>query len=243
MAVNDTNMNRLGPPDPGTGTEPSEQEAPRRRNPEQTRRRILEAATADFARRGMDGARIDDIAAASGSNKRMIYHYFGSKTELFQAVLEGLYEGICETAARIDIDELPPREALRAFIRTIWAFYRDNPEVITLLNSENLHQAKHIRESQAVRDMQAPFENIIARLLVRGREAGLFVADVDPVDLYISIAGLLYYYRSNQYTLSVFFGRNLSDAAEQERWCDHVDHVVSGFLCSPAAVAPSKNGS
>jgi len=243
VAVNDTSKARLGPSDSRTGERPSDQEAPRRRNPEQTRRRILEAATADFARRGMDGARIDDIAAASGSNKRMIYHYFGGKTDLFRAVLEDLYEGICETAAGIDVDELPPREALRTFIRTIWTFYRDNPEVITLLNSENLHQAKHIRESQAVRDMQAPFENIIARLLVRGRQAGVFLADVDPVDLYISIAGLLYYYRSNQYTLSVFFGRNLSDVAEQERWCDHVDHVIAGFLRSPSDALPSKKGS
>jgi AcrR family transcriptional regulator len=57
------------------------------RNPEATRRRILAAALAEFASKGISGARVDRIAQRSKTNKRMLYHYFGSKDGLFRAVL------------------------------------------------------------------------------------------------------------------------------------------------------------
>ena len=62
--------------------------------PTRPARRILAAATVEFARKGLGGARVDEIAARSKANKRMIYHYFGSKEQLFTAVLEDAYLGI-----------------------------------------------------------------------------------------------------------------------------------------------------
>jgi AcrR family transcriptional regulator len=57
------------------------------RDPEHSRARILAAAHAEFAQHGFDGARVDRIAALAGINKRMLYHYFGNKDDLFCAVL------------------------------------------------------------------------------------------------------------------------------------------------------------
>jgi AcrR family transcriptional regulator len=71
----------------GQGTAPEEPERPRLRDPEGTRRRILAAALQEFSAKGIDGARVDAIAARAGTNKRMLYYYFGSKDDLFRAVL------------------------------------------------------------------------------------------------------------------------------------------------------------
>ena len=71
----------------GRGTDAREPERPRLRDPEGTRRRILAAALQEFSAKGIDGARVDAIAERAGTNKRMLYYYFGSKDDLFRAVL------------------------------------------------------------------------------------------------------------------------------------------------------------
>src|SRR6476620_723234 len=78
------------------------------RDAEETRRRILAAAKVEFARKGLGGARVDEIAARSKSNKRMIYHYFGSKEKLFTAVLEMAYSDIRMAERKLKLDELAP---------------------------------------------------------------------------------------------------------------------------------------
>ena len=71
----------------GQGTAAGEPGRPRLRDPEGTRRRILAAALQEFSAKGIDGARVDAIAERAGTNKRMLYYYFGSKDDLFRAVL------------------------------------------------------------------------------------------------------------------------------------------------------------
>jgi TetR/AcrR family transcriptional regulator len=70
---------------PDAGAE--EPERSRLRDPEGTRKRILAAALQEFSAKGIDGARVDAIAERAGTNKRMLYYYFGSKDDLFRAVL------------------------------------------------------------------------------------------------------------------------------------------------------------
>ena len=72
-------------------TEPESKSAIRTRDAEATRTRILNAAKREFAHFGLGGARVDEIAKRAKANKRMIYHYFGGKEELFTAVLEEAY--------------------------------------------------------------------------------------------------------------------------------------------------------
>ena len=181
------------------------------RDPDRTRRRILDAATAEFARYGLGGARVDRIAARSRANKRMLYYYFGSKEDLFLAVLEESYARIRSAEHALDLEHSDPREALRRLVDFTWRYFVEHPEFMTLLNSENLHKGRHVKRSRRVREMHSPLVETLRAILRRGERAGLFRRGVDPVQLYISIAGEGYFYLSNRYTLSRIFGRDLME--------------------------------
>ena len=179
------------------------------RDPDRTRRRILEAATAEFARYGLGGARVDRIALRSGANKRMLYYYFGSKEKLFLAALEESYARIRSAEQALDLEHKDPREALKRLVEFTWDYLVRNPGFMNLLNSENLHKGRHMRRSSRVRQMHSPLVDTLRDILRRGERAGLFRRGVDPVQLYISIAGEGYFYLSNRYTLSRIFDRDL----------------------------------
>ena len=181
------------------------------RDPEGTRRRILAAATDEFARYGLGGARVDRIAARARANKRMLYYYYGSKEALFLAALEESYARIRSAERDLDLEHSDPREALRRLVDFTWRYFVENPEFMTLLNSENLHKGRHVKRSRRVREMHSPLVDTLRGILRRGERARLFRAGVDPVQLYISIAGEGYFYLSNRYTLSRIFGRDLME--------------------------------
>jgi AcrR family transcriptional regulator len=179
------------------------------RDADQTRKRILDAATVEFARKGLGGARVDEIALRSKANKRMIYHYFGSKERLFTAVLEAAYAGIRSAEQNLHLDELPPMEAIERLVRFTWNYYLENPEFLTLVNSENLHRAKHLKTSQAIRKVSDKYVTMVKSILDRGAAEGVFRQGIDPVQLNITIAAIGYYYLTNRFTGSIIFERDL----------------------------------
>jgi len=179
------------------------------RDPERARARILAAATAEFARYGLGGARVDRIAARAGLNKRMLYYYFRDKDNLFLAALEARYADIRAAERTLDLEHLEPREALRRLVEFTWQYFLDHPEFLTLLNSENLHKGRHVRRSRRVPQMHSALVETLRGILKRGERAGVFRSGVDPVQLYISIAGEGYFYLSNRYTLAQIFKRDL----------------------------------
>ena len=179
------------------------------RDPHRTRQKILEAATAVFARHGLGGARVDRIAKLAGANKRMLYYYFRSKENLFLAVLEESYAQIRKAERALDLEHHDPREALKRLVDFTWDYYLAHPEFLTLLNSENLHKGRHVRRSKRVRELHSPLVGTLRGILRRGEREGLFRRGIDPIQLYISIAGEGYFYLSNRYTLSRIFGRDL----------------------------------
>jgi AcrR family transcriptional regulator len=205
---------------------------PVRRDPDASQQRILAAATEVFAAQGLDGARVDEIAERAGINKRMLYHYFGNKDDLFSAVLDEVYETICRDSAALDLDSNAPPTALARLVDFVVDYYLDNPKAITLLNAENLHKARHLKNSERIRAIHLPFEEMLERLLARGEKSGAFRDGVSGARLYISIVGLTYYYLSNGHSLSVFFDRNLYDRAELEAWRDHIHDVVERFVAA-----------
>jgi AcrR family transcriptional regulator len=197
------------------------------RDPDRTRRRILDAATAEFARAGLGGARVDRIAARSRANKRMLYYYFGSKEALFLAALEESYARIRSAERDLDLEHSDPREALRRLVDFTWRYFVENPEFMTLLNSENLHKGRHVKRSRRVREMHSPLVETLRAILRRGERAGLFRRGLDPVQLYISIAGEGYFYLSNRYTLAQIFKRDLmSKRALAERARHNSDMIL-----------------
>jgi AcrR family transcriptional regulator len=200
------------------------------RDPERTRQRILDAATADFSRYGLGGARVDRIAARAVANKRMLYYYFGNKDALFLAVLEDSYARIRSAERALHLTDVDPREAMRRLVEFTWRYYLEHPEFLTLLNSENLHRGRHVRRSKNVVAMHSPFVAMIQQVLARGVRAKEFRRGVDPVQLYISIAGLGYFYLSNRHTLSTIFERDLMLPRHKGARLRHMVDLVLGYL-------------
>ena len=203
---------------------------PRPRDADRSQKDILDAATREFASFGLGGARMDRIAERAAVNKRLIYYYFENKESLFLAVLEGAYERIRGEEQQLNLTQVEPIEAIRRLISFTWDYYLAHPEFLTLLNSENLHQARHLKQSAKVRTMHSPLVQTIADVLERGHKTGLFRAGVDPVQLYISIAGLAYFYLGNSYTLSTIFDRELLGAKAKVERLSHMTDLVLGYL-------------
>jgi AcrR family transcriptional regulator len=202
----------------------------RPRDADRSQKDILKAALDEFAAHGLSGARMDRIAERAAVNKRLIYYYFENKESLFLAVLEGAYEGIRGEEQQLNLAQTEPIEAIRRLISFTWNYYTAHPEFLTLLNSENLHRARHLKQSAKVRTMHSPLVQTIADVLDRGHKLGLFRAGVDPVQLYISIAGLSYFYLGNIHTLSTIFDRDLLSAKAKVERLSHMTDLVLGYL-------------
>lgn len=197
---------------------------------EQTQARILDAAKVEFARAGLSGARVDRIAELAGANKRMLYYYFGSKDGLFRAVLEAAYADIRESEKKLNLEAVDPVEAIRRLVAFSWRYHLGHPEFLSLLNTENMHRAEHIKQSTEVRSMHLPFVSMIDSILKRGVQTGVFRPGVDAIQLYISIAGLSYFYLSNNDTLSAIFGRKLKSKKACDERLAHMTDVILGYL-------------
>ncbi len=202
----------------------------RTRDADRTQQQILRAAMAEFADLGLGGARIDAIAERAGVNKKLIYYYFGGKDELFLAVMEQTYADIREAERNVHLEALAPADALRRLVTVTWEHYLAHPEFLTLLNSENLHRARHLKRSQRIREMNSPLIQTLGDVLERGRREGLFRGGVDPLQLYISIAGLAYFYLSNIHTLSTIFDRDLNAPKALQQRLSHITDVVMGYV-------------
>ncbi len=179
------------------------------RDADLTRKRILSAATVEFARKGLGGARVDEIAHRSKSNKRMIYHYFGGKENLFKEVLENAYLGIRMAEKELHLDALSPENAIVRLVEFTWNYYLQHPEFLTLVNSENLHRAKHLKSSELIHQTSSQFVGMVRSILDRGVASDVFRSGIDPVQLNITIAAIGYYYLNNRYTGSIIFERDL----------------------------------
>jgi len=211
---------------------------PGTRDPAGTRSRILDAATVEFARLGLGGARVDRIAARAGANKRMLYYYFGDKEDLFLAVLEHAYAGIRAAEQELHLLDTPAVEAIARLVEFTWRYYLEHPEFLTLLNSENLHRARHLKRSKDIRAMNSPLIATLGEILRRGAAQGVFRRGVDPLQLYVSIAGLAYFFLSNNHTLSRVFDRDLTAPAARRARLGHMIALVTGFLTNREARGP-----
>jgi len=200
------------------------------RDADRTQAAILAAATREFARHGLGGARVDQIAARAKTNKRMLYYYFGNKEALFRAVLEGAYARIRAAERDLQLLDVAPAEGVRRLVEFTWSYYLANPEFMTLLNSENLHRARHLRRSRQVRAMNSPLIDTLGEVLTAGARRGEFRAGVDALQLYVSIAALSYFYLGNNHTLSAVFGRDVATPRARRERLAHMTDVILGYL-------------
>ncbi len=201
-----------------------------RRNPEVTRRKLLVAARREFAACGLAGARVDEIAARAGVNKQLVYHYFGDKDALYLAVLEWVYEEIREQERKLDLEGLPPELAIRKLIEASFDHLAAHPDFIVLLNDENRGGARHVRSSRRLQAMHSPLVSLVSQILKQGVRDRTFRRGIDPVQLYISIAALSYFFFSNTPTLSAIFGKDLSSPTAQRARRKHIVDLVMQSL-------------
>jgi AcrR family transcriptional regulator len=202
----------------------------RRRNPERTRREILEIATEEFAKRGFAGARVDEIADRMRTTKRMIYYYFGSKRQLYAAVLEAAYAAIRAEEQTIDVEHLEPGAALRRVAELTFDHHEAHPHFIRLVAIENIHGAEHLAELPDVRSLGSPAIELIERILVRGRESGDFRDDVDALDVHMIISAYCVFRIANRYTFRTLFQRDLLDPDRRVGYRRMVGDLVLGYV-------------
>ena len=221
--------------------EPSVAASPPRvsRNPQASRARIRDAARIEFVTHGLSGGRVDRIAAQSGVNKNLIYHYFGSKDALYLAVLERIYADLRARQQDDDLRGLPAVEGMQRLVSNTFDHFVATPDLIRLMSIENIHYAEHLKSSASTKSLYAGLLDTIRVLLKRGQDEGVFRANVDAVDLYLSISGLAYFFLSNQHTLSWLLDRDLAARRRVLKRRQHVVEMVLGYLtqASPAQAA------
>lgn len=200
------------------------------RDPNATKAKILDAATREFALRGYDGARVDAVVKRAHCNINLVYHYFGNKEKLFIAVMERAYSIVRAHHKDMELRGADPEEAMRQLIVSTFRMFIESPETIGLLVSENIHRARHIKNSPLIVSMYDALLDFIRETLDRGVASGVFRAGVDPVELFISINAEGYFYLSNRHTLSVILHQDLMTPARLRQREAFIIDVIMGFL-------------
>lgn len=202
----------------------------RTNDPERTMAGILEVANAEFGEKGLAGARIDEIAAATQTSKRMIYYYFGSKEGLYVAVLEDSYRRVREIEAGLHLEDLPPEDALRRLVGFTFDHHHGNEPYIRLVMSENMQRGEFLKQSKIIQQLNMPAIDAIRKLYERGVVAGVFRAQLDPVDIHKSISALTFFNVSNQHTFGLIFKRDTQTAKALTARRDSIIEMVVRFV-------------
>jgi AcrR family transcriptional regulator len=198
------------------------------RDADRTRTEILDTAALEFAEKGFDGARVDEIAAKTRTTKRMIYYYFTSKDQLFVEVLERAYTVIRALEQDVDVEHLDPTEAIRQLAGLTFDHHESHPGFVRLVSIENIHRAEHITRSNALSNLANPALDVLTRILARGREAGQFRTDVDALDVHMAISAFCVFRTANRYTFKAIFDRDMLDPAHR----DHHRRMLADMLVS-----------
>ena len=205
--------------------------APRRRNAERTRSEILAAAIREFTERGLNGARVDSIAARTRTNKRMIYYYFKSKRQLFIAVLEDAYRRIREAERALRLDDLPPLIAMRLLIEFTCDYHWKHPEFAKLVAIENVQKGRNIARATSITGLNTSIVDATAKVLRRGADEGVFREGIDAVGLHMTISALPLFHITNRYTFGTIFRHDMASpealAARRREIVDIVLRYVS----------------
>ena len=200
------------------------------RNPADTKERILVAAIREFSEYGFLGARVERIVHGSDISMRMLYHYFKNKESLYVAVLERVYQDVRITEQQVDLGGSSPEEAIARLVDFTFTHFAENPDLINLVMVENLLKGEYLKRSELVPSMSRQLQESMKEILDQGARDGIFRADIDPVQLWISIFSLCWTHLSNRHTLSWMFQSDLSEADWLAARRDHVRQVVMAYL-------------
>ncbi|MBN8941196.1 MAG: TetR family transcriptional regulator [Rhizobiales bacterium] len=194
-----------------SGAKRAPRERSRTNDPDRTKADIIAVATEEFAAYGLSGARVDAIAERTRTSKRMIYYYFGGKEGLYLAVLEKAYADIRDIEQGLKLDVLDPVEALRRLIDQTFEYDDSHADFVRIVAIENIHQAKHLAEAPSIRQINLRVIELVGAILARGRDQGLFRADLDAVDVHMMISAFCFFRVANRHTFGEIFQVDLSE--------------------------------
>ncbi|WP_341704873.1 TetR family transcriptional regulator [Ferrovibrio sp.] len=218
-------------PMPARSRKPARTRSP---NPEATKQDIIAVATREFAQNGLSGARVDEIAAKTGSSKRMIYYYFGDKEGLYLAVLEEAYKKVRTDEAQLDLEHLPPAEALRRLVEFTFDHHHASEGFIRLVMIENIHHGDYLARSKIIQDLNVSAIGELERIYRRGLAEGIFRRGLTAIDLHWQISALCFFNVSNRATFSQIFRVDLtSKKAVAALRGQVVDMVLRNVLKAP----------
>ncbi|MGV9667505.1 TetR family transcriptional regulator [Nocardia niigatensis] len=198
------------------------------RDPEATKARIFEAATAEFAQYGIAGARVDRIARNAKANKQLIYAYFGDKEKLFHQVLE---KTMLTVAGSVTTDI----EDLDTWIDQHIDYHREHPELLRLLQWEALELGRDHASAGELRcgrylEKRAKIE------VAQGK--GLLRADMPSGQVLMLLMSMINYPLAvpqvNAFTLGV-----AADPEEQRAWIKDAIRRIVEPASETATVAPA----
>src|SRR6185503_11081518 len=198
--------------------------------PAANRASMIAAAIDEFAGRGFKGASMDAIAARTHTTRALINYYFGSKEKLYLAVLEQVYAEIREAEAKLDLDHLAPLDAVRRIVEFTYNYYLKHEGFVRLVVAENQARGRHLKKSAAMRTLNRPIIDRLARVIARGQAEGLFRADVDPVEIHKAVAALGMFNITNQYTFGTIFQREMGSKGDVARRCGVVADMILSYL-------------
>jgi AcrR family transcriptional regulator len=202
----------------------------RTNDPARTMANIIEVATHEFSEKGLAGARVDVIAEATQTSKRMIYYYFGSKEGLYIAVLEAAYSRIRKIEAELHLEDLEPRAALSRLVAFTVDYQRANPDFIRLVMNENIHRGEFLAQSKTIQERNVPVITGLSGVYQRGVVAGVFRAGLDPVDLHMSISALSFFNVANSHTFGLVFKLDMDEPAALARRRDNAVEMVLRYV-------------
>lgn len=198
--------------------------------PEANRARILKAAIDEFASRGFKGASMDAIASRTHTTRAMINYYFGGKEQVYLAVLEQVYAEIREAESFLDLEHLEPVDAIRRIIEFTYEYYLTHQYFVRIVVAENQARGRHFRKSKAMRSLNRPIIDRLARVIERGQTDGTFRRGVDPVEVHMAIAALGMFNVTNQYTFGAIFQRDMGTKGDVRRRREIVGEVILSYL-------------
>jgi len=196
---------------------------------EMSRKDILAVARAEFAEKGLSGARIDEIAEKTSTSKRMIYYHFGSKEALYRAVLEEAYNGIRETETALASEEMSAEEALAGNTRLTFDYHHAHPQFVRLVMNENMHMGAYIGDVEGIERRNESVIRVLGDIIARGIAEGVFRDDLDPVELHMTISALSFYNVSNRYTFSKIFDRDMASPDYVAKRREQVVDIVLSY--------------
>jgi hypothetical protein len=145
---------------------------------------------------------------------------------LYQAVLDEAYGGIRQTETTMSIESADAEHVLADHVRLTFDYHNTHPEFVRLVMNENILHGAFIKNVAGIKRRRTSIEDLLGKIIDKGRTEGVFREGIDPIDLHMTISALCFYNVSNRYTFSQIFDRDMTSPAAVASRREQVVQVV-----------------